>query len=95
MLVCPLQPKEPLSVTLYRRLLCILPLARRFPIFVFCFPFLVGFGGFFRIDEIKNIALMSLYFVIISQFTCLSAKTIGINPASRKIAGDLLDIHAV
>ena len=58
MLACTLQPKEPLSVTLYyRRLLRILPLALRFPIFVFCLPFLVGFAGFFRVDEIKNIAL--------------------------------------
>ena len=57
MLACPFQPKEPLSVTLYRRLLRILPLALRFPIFVFCLPFLVGFAGFLRVDEIKNIAL--------------------------------------
>ena len=57
MLACPLQPKEPLSVTLYRRLLRILPLALRFPILVFCLLFLVGFAGFFRVDEIKNIAL--------------------------------------
>ena len=35
---------------------------------------------------------MSLYFVIVGQFTCLSAKTIGIDPACRKIAGDLLAI---
>ena len=57
MLACPLQPNEPLLVTLYRRLLPILPLAVRFPILVFCLPFLVGFAGFFRVDEIKNISL--------------------------------------
>ena len=38
---------------------------------------------------------MSQYFVIVSHLTCLSAKTIGIDPACRKIAGDLLDVHAV
>ena len=39
---------------------------------------------------------MSLYFVFVSQFTCLSAKTTGIDPACRKLVpGDLLDVHAV
>ena len=38
---------------------------------------------------------MSLYFVFVSQFTCLSAKTTGIDPACRKLSGDLLDVHAV
>ena len=38
---------------------------------------------------------MSLYFVFVSQFTCLSAKTTGIDPACRKLSGDLLDVHTV
>ena len=38
---------------------------------------------------------MSLYFVFVSQFTCLSAKTTGIDQACRKLSGDLLDVHAV
>ena len=38
---------------------------------------------------------MSLYFVFVSQFTCLSAKTTGIDPACRKLSGDFLDVHAV
>ena len=38
---------------------------------------------------------MSLYFAFVSQFTCLSAKTTGIDPACRKLSGDLLDVHAV
>ena len=41
----------------YRRLLRILPQALHFPIFVFLFILLVGFASFFRIDEIRNIAL--------------------------------------
>ena len=38
---------------------------------------------------------MSLYFVFVSQFTCLSAKTTRIDPACRKLSGDLLNVHAV
>ena len=34
-----------------------MPQALYFPIFVFLFILLVGFAGFFRIDEIRNIAL--------------------------------------
>ena len=53
----PVQPKEPLSVTLYRRLLRILSQAPRFPILVFLFALLAVFAGLFSIDEIRNLAL--------------------------------------
>ena len=38
---------------------------------------------------------MSLYFVFVSQSTCLSVKMTGIDPSCRKLSGDYLDVHAV
>ena len=64
MLARPPQPKEPLPATLYRRLPRMLPLALRFPIVVFCLPFLVGFADFFGIDEIKNIELSRCLYIL-------------------------------
>ena len=75
--------KEPLSVSTVQAIATHFASSASLSDLRFLFILLVGFAGFFRIDEIRKTALrMSLYIVIICLFMYLSAKTTSIGKAT-------------
>ena len=80
----PVQSMEPLSVSTVQAIATHFASSALLSDLRFLFILIVGFAGFFHIDEIRNIALrdVSIYIVVICLFMYLSAKTTSIGKAT-------------